>query len=270
MTYIEAIILGIIQGATEFLPVSSSGHLLLIPSLFNLAEPNLNAIAIAHLGTLVAVIGYFYSDLWAIIAGVINGIRQREILGSLDARLGWYIAVGSIPAVLAGLLLSDFLDSLLARPSTAAVLLIGTGVILVIGEQLVTGDKPISRMTWADSIIIGLVQALALLPGISRSGVTITAGLGRRLDRSTAARYSFLLGVPAIAGAGLLSIVDLSQSPDVSSQVPFLLVTFSVAAVVGYACIHFLMNWLRQRSLYLFAAYCFAFGFIYIIVTLIG
>ncbi len=270
MTYFEAIILGIIQGATEFLPVSSSGHLLLIPTLFNLTEPNLNAIAIAHLGTLVAVVAYFYSDLWSIFTGVISGLRRRQLMDSLESRLGWYIVVGSIPAVLAGLLFNDFLDSLLARPTTAAFLLIGTGIILVIGEQLVTGDKPISKMTWADSALIGLVQAVALLPGISRSGVTITAGLGRRLDRPSAARYSFLLGVPVIAGAGLLSIVDLSQAPDVSSQVPLLLVTFTVAAVVGYACIRFLMNWLRQRSLYLFAAYCFVFGFIYLILTSFG
>jgi undecaprenyl-diphosphatase len=270
LTYIEAIILGIIQGATEFLPVSSSGHLLLIPTLFNLTEPDLNAIAIAHLGTLVAVVAYFYSDLWSIFTGVISGLRRRQLMDSLESRLGWYIVVGSIPAVLAGLLFNSFLDSLLARPTTAAFLLIGTGIILVIGEQLVTGDKPISKMTWADSTVIGLVQALALLPGISRSGVTITAGLGRRLDRPSAARYSFLLGVPAIAGAGLLSIVDLSQAPDVSSQVPLLLVTFTVAAVVGYACIRFLMNWLRRRSLYLFAAYCFAFGFIYLILTSFG
>ena len=269
MTFIEAIILGIIQGATEFLPISSSGHLLLIPSLFNLSEPNLNAIAIAHLGTLAAVIAYFYRDLWAIITGVVLGIRQRKLLISLDARLGWYIAVGSIPAVFAGLLFSDLQDSMLARPTTAAFLLISTGIILVIGEQLVTGDKPIQKMTWADSIIIGLVQTMALLPGISRSGATITAGLGRRLDRATAARYSFLLGVPAIAGAGLLSILDLSQSPEASSQIPFLLTTFAIAAVVGYACIHFLMNWLRQRSLYLFAAYCFVFGFVYILITAI-
>ena len=270
MTYLEAIILGIIQGATEFLPVSSSGHLLLIPSLFNLSQPNLNAIAIAHLGTLVAVITYFYRDLWAIIAGVVSGIRQGKLLNSQEARLGWYIAVGSIPAVVVGLLFSDFLDSILARPSTAAILLIGTGIILVIGEQLVTGDKPISRMSWLDSIVIGLVQVFALLPGISRSGVTITAGLSRRLDRATAARYSFLLGVPVIAGAGLLAVLDLSQSPGASSLAPFLLTTFAVAAIVGYACIHFLMNWLQQRSLYLFAAYCFAFGFVYIIVTSIG
>lgn len=267
MDVVEAIILGIIQGATEFLPISSSGHLLLIPSLFNLSEPSLNGIAIAHLGTLVAVIIYFRRDLWAIIRAVLIGMRKRELTSSVEARLGWYIAVGSIPAVFFGLLFSDSLNKIFENPTTAAFLLIGTGIILIIGEQLVTGDKAIAKMTWTDAVIIGLAQVLALLPGISRSGVTITAGLGRHLDRSTAARYSFLLGVPAIAGAGLLAVVDVVQSGAAADQAVELLITFAVAAFVGYACIRFLMNWLRSRSLYLFAAYCIAFGFLYLLIV---
>jgi len=263
---LEAIVLGIIQGATEFLPISSSGHLLLIPSLFNLHEPSLNGIAIAHLGTLMAVLIYFRTDLWAIIRAVLAGMRKRDLLFSVDARLGWYIAVGSIPAVVFGLLFSDSLNRIFENPTTAAFLLIGTGIILIIGEQLVTGGKPIAKMTWTDAITIGFAQVLALLPGISRSGVTITAGLGRHLDRSTAARYSFLLGVPAIAGAGLLAVLDISQSGATTDQAVELIITFAAAAVVGYACIHFLMNWLRTRSLYLFAAYCITFGFLYLLI----
>ena len=117
-----------------------------------------------------------------------------------------------------------------------------------------------------DALVIGLAQSLALVPGISRSGITITAGLGRGLDRETAARYSFLLGVPAIAGAGLIAATELAQSPTVAEQIPQLLVTFAIAAVVGYACIHFLLSWLRQRTLYLFAAYCISFGSIYLLI----
>ena len=267
MDIFEAIILGIIQGATEFLPISSSGHLLLIPSLFDLSEPSLNGIAIAHLGTLVAVLIYFRKDLWAIIRAVLEGLRRRELLFSVDARLGWYIAVGTVPAVVFGLLFSDSLKRVFENPTTAAFLLIGTGIILIIGEQLVTGDKPVAKMSWTDAVTIGLAQVLALLPGISRSGVTITAGLGRHLDRPTAARYSFLLGVPAIAGAGLLAVLDISQTGVVTEQAMELLITFSVAAVVGYACIHFLMNWLRSRTFYLFAAYCITFGFLYLLIS---
>lgn len=267
MTLIEAIILGIIQGATEFLPISSSGHLILVPTLLNLNEPNLNAIAIAHQGTLLAVLIYFRSDLGRIIQAVLAGLRVGKPLAETESRLGWYIAFGSLPAVVVGLLFSDSIDGVLARPETAAPALLITGVILIVGERLVTGSKDLSAMRWIDALAIGFAQALALVPGISRSGVTIAAGLGRGLSRETAARYSFLLGVPAIAGAGLLAAVDLMQSATASDQIPELLLTFAAAAVVGYACIHFLLSWLRQRTLYLFAAYCIIFGTMYLVLN---
>jgi len=266
LTYIEAIILGIIQGATEFLPISSSGHLILLPSIFNLDEPNLNAIAIAHQGTLLAVLIYFRHDLWQIIKAVFKGLRARTPLAHTESRIGWFIAFGSVPAIIVGLLFASSIDRLLAKPATAAAALIITGIILIIGEQLVTGKKQLSGMGWMDALVIGVFQALALVPGISRSGITITAGLGRGLDRETAARYSFLLGVPAIAGAGLIAAAELAQSPTVAEQVPQLLVTFATAAIVGYACIHFLLSWLRQRTLYLFAAYCIIFGTVYLMI----
>lgn len=267
MEIIEAIFLGFIQGATEFLPISSSGHLVLIPSLFGLSEPNLNIIAIAHLGTLLAVLVYFRRDLWQIIVAVLDGLRRRQWLGTTDARIGWYIAFGSIPAALAGLLFGDPLEQVFDNPNAAAFFLIITGVILIVGERLLTARKTLAQMSWGDAGLIGLAQVLALLPGISRSGVTISAGLGRGLNRETAARYSFLLGVPAIAGAGLFAVVDLAGSPDASDYVVESLVTFITAAVVGYACIHFLLSWLRRRSLYPFAAYCIAFGALYLLIT---
>lgn len=267
MTFIEAIILGIIQGATEFLPISSSGHLILLPSILNLNEPNINAIAIAHQGTLLAVLIYFRRDLWHIIRAVINGLLAGKPLAETQSRLGWYIAVGSLPAMAAGLLFADSIDSFLARPGPAAAALIITSIILIIGERLLTGSRRLAEMRWRDALTIGFAQALALVPGISRSGITISAGLGRGLERETAARYSFLLGVPAIAGAGLLAAVDLMQSATASEQIPELLLTFASAAIVGYACIHFLLNWLRQRTLYLFAVYCMAFGAFYLFLT---
>jgi len=267
VTIIEAIILGIIQGATEFLPISSSGHLILVPSLFNLSEPDLNAIAIAHQGTLLAILIYFRHDLWEIAKAVFQGLRVKEPLNSVNARLGWYILVGTIPAVFAGLLFADVIDRVLADPAIAAVMLIITGLILIAGEKLLTGAKPFSKMGWRDAITIGFAQMLALIPGISRSGVTITAGLSRGLNRPDAARYSFLLGVPAIAGAGLLAALDLAGSPTVSDQIPELLVTFLVAAIVGYLCILFLLNWVRRRSLYIFAAYCISFGILFLLIS---
>jgi undecaprenyl-diphosphatase len=232
-----------------------------------LNEPNLNAIAIAHQGTLLAVLIYFRRDLWQILQAVFKGLRDRAPLEQTESRIGWFIAFGSIPAIIVGLLFVDSIDRVLAKPLTAAIALIVTGIILIIGEQLVTGRNQLSGMGWLDALIIGIFQAFALVPGISRSGITITAGLGRGFNRETAARYSFLLGVPAIAGAGLIAATELTQSTTASEQIPQLLVTFITAAIVGYACIHFLLSWLRQRTLYLFAAYCIIFGTVYLVIN---
>jgi len=262
----EAIILGIIQGATEFLPISSSGHLLLVPSLFNLDEPNLNAIAMAHQGTLLAVIVFFRHDLWQIITSVFKGIKNRQPLATADSRLGWYIAAGSIPAVIIGLLFDDLIQEVISNPNIAAVLLIGNAGILVLGERALKGGKTLLNIKLSDAMSIGLAQAFALLPGISRSGITMSVGLGRGFDRSTAARFSLLLGVPVIAGAGLLAAVDLAQSPDIGSQLGFLALTFLTAFIVGYLCIYFLLKWVRGHSLYIFAAYCAVAGSLYLLV----
>ena len=269
MDYLEAILLGIIQGATEFLPISSSGHLLLIPNILNLHEPDLNAISFAHQGTLLAVLVYFRRDLWAILIAVLGGIRKRQPMATPDSRLGWYIAGGTIPAVIVGLLFADAIEEKLADPIIAAAMLIVTGIILLIGERIRTASRTLPQMRWSDAIAIGLAQTVALIPGISRSGITITAGLGRGLDRSPAARYSFLLGVPAIAGAGLIAIAELAQSKTIADQLPLLAVTFIVSAVVGYACIHFLLTWVRRHNLYLFAFYCITFGALYLVITAI-
>lgn len=269
MTTIEAIILGIIQGATEFLPISSSGHLVLVPAVFQLTEPNLSMIATVHEGTLLAVLIYFRRDIWQIIRAVWDGLRQRRPMGTADSRLGWYIAVGTLPAALAGLLLESFFEEVFGTPIAAAGFLLGTAVLLVSGERLLSGNKDTSQMSWLDALIIGFMQMLALFPGISRSGSTITAGLWRGLDRATAARYSFLLGIPAILGAGLLSLGDLIEAGNLAGQLPIYLAGFAAAAVSGYACIHFLLSWLRSRSLYIFAAYCALFGGLFLLFSLL-
>lgn len=263
MSIIEAIILGIIQGATEFLPISSSGHSILIPAIFGLSEPGINEVIIAHQGTLLAVLVYFWRDVWAIIKGVLQGIVERNPMGSSDSRLGWYILAGTIPAAIVGLLFEDWFDDAFGNPRTAAFFLLFTALFLVAGERLLSGQKTVEKMGWGDAIIIGLFQMFALLPGISRSGSTITGGLLRGLDRELAARYSFLLGIPAIGGAGLLGLLDLMGTSNVN--VTTLFVTFTTSAIVGYACIHFLMQWLKQRSLYPFAIYCAAFGSLYLL-----
>ena len=260
MSIIEAILLGILQGATEFLPVSSSGHLVLIPAIFGMTQPNLSLIAIAHEGTLLAVLIYFRHDLWEIVKGVLNGLRERAPMGSTNARLGWYIAVGSIPAAAAGLLLEETFENVFGNPTAAAFFLLVTAGLLLLAERLLSGKKMLAEMSWVDAIVIGLMQMMALLPGISRSGSTIAAGIWRGLNRETAARYSFLLGVPAILGAGVLALVDILGSGDIASQWPIYAATFVAAAVTGYACIYFLLAWLRSHSLAIFAVYCALLG----------
>ena len=268
MSILEAILLGVIQGATEFLPISSSGHLILIPYLLNLSQPNLNVIAIAHFGTLLAVLVYFRRDVWAITVAVLRALHARRPFDDFQARLGWYIILGTIPVAVVGLLFNGLIDGVLASPAIASALLISTGLILIVGELLMTETKKLEAIGPFDTLIIALAQVLALLPGISRSGVTISAGLGRGFDRRSAARFGFLLGIPAIAGAAVFALVDLYRSPAEAAQAPQLLATFLSAALVGYLCIRFLMEWLRYKSFYPFAAYCLVLGALVLLLSL--
>lgn len=270
MTIWETIILGILQGATEFLPISSSGHLVLVPAILGWPAADLALVAIVHQGTLLAVLVYFRRDLWQIIQAVWRGMVQRQPLAEADSRLGWYIVAGSIPAGIAGLTLESFFEEAFGTPVVAAAFLLVTAVFLVIGERMLSGKKLIENLTLSDAMVVGFFQMLALFPGVSRSGSTITGGLLRGLDRAAAARFSFLLGIPAILGAGLLSGLDLLQANDLAAQAPLLFAGFVAAAVSGYLCIHFLLTWLRSHSLYLFAGYCAAFGTIYLLVYFLG
>lgn len=270
MTIWETILLGILQGATEFLPISSSGHLVLVPSILQWSPASLALVAIVHQGTLVAVLIYFWADLWGIVKHVWQDLLRRQPLASSESRLGWYILLGSVPAGVVGLLLEGFFESVFGTPAVAAGFLLLTAVLLILGEKLLSGDKLIENITLPDALIVGLFQMLALFPGVSRSGSTITAGLLRGLDREAAARFSFLLGIPAIFGAGLLSSLELLQTNELVSQVPALVAGFVAAAVSGYLCIHFLLTWLKSHSLYLFAGYCATLGSVYLLVYFLG
>ncbi|MFN2187143.1 MAG: undecaprenyl-diphosphate phosphatase, partial [Candidatus Promineifilaceae bacterium] len=218
------------------------------------------------LGTLLAVLIYFRRDLWNIFTGVVEGIRLRQPLAGQDSRLGWFIILGSIPAVIFGLLFNDALEKALANPSAAALLLLGNALILTAGEKSLRGFKSLSAILPTDAITIGLAQVAALFPGISRSGVTISTGLVRGFDRSSATRFSFLLGVPVIAGAGLIAAVELVNSPDLGENIVALVVTFFTAFIVGYLCIYFLLRWVKNHTLYIFAIYSALAGSFYLII----
>lgn len=244
---LDAILWGAVQGLTEFLPISSSGHLVLVPALLGRELPDLTTVAMLHLGTLVAVLAYYRSDL-ARMARFDRPARKMITI----------IAIGTIPAVVLGLAFETKLDELTERPTAVAVMLIVTGAILLATMLLGLGSKTTEELSPKDAGIIGLAQSFALVPGVSRSGMTISAGLARGMERVEAARFAFLLGIPAIAGAGLLSVIRaISDGSGVTAST---IVGMVVAAAVGYGAIAFLIRVLGKIGLAPFGIYCIIAG----------
>jgi undecaprenyl-diphosphatase len=268
MTLIQSIILGIIQGLTEFLPISSSAHLVIAPYLFGWQIPTQDGFifdVLVQLGTLLAVIIYFRKDLYKIIVGVFDGLIHKRPFSNPMARLGWILILATIPAVIAGVLFKDLVERAFGSPIAAALFLLGTAALLVIAEWVGKRNHQLDTITWMDGLIVGLFQILSLLPGISRSGSTITGGMIRNLDRPSAARFSFLMSVPVMIGAGALAVVDLIKLPNFTMQIPTLLTGFTISAIVGYFSIRWLLSYLTRRPLYLFAIYCLVVSIIIII-----
>ena len=239
---------GLVQGLTEFLPISSSGHLVLIPALLGIDEPDLATSAVLHLGTLAAVVWYYRRDLVRLVLTPLSASSRRIWL---------LLIIGTIPAAVAGLTLDGPLGIIFSEPWMVAVALMVTGVVLAAGTLLTPGKRRVEQGRPRDAVVVGLAQAIALVPGISRSGMTITAGIAQGLSRLEAARYAFLLSVPAIAGAGTLQGIEMI---DRGGFEPVLLVGVAVAAVSGYLAISFLIRLLARVGLAPFAVYCLGFG----------
>lgn len=269
MNVIQALILGIVQGATEFIPISSSGHLVLIPWLFQWKSPGLMFDAILHWGTLLAIFVYFARDFWNIIVAVLRGLVAGQPFADDNARLGWLIILGTVPAAVIGYLFESQFEALFEEPLWAAVFLLVTGGLLMLSEWVHTHDRPLSSLTPTDAVSVGIAQALAILPGISRSGATIATGLWRNLERATAARFSFLLMAPIVFGAGLLQTLNLFQSDASSAALLPISVGFIAAAVTGYLCIGFLLQYLQRATLRVFAYWCWAFGLFSLLVAVV-
>ncbi len=271
---IQAIVLGIVQGLTEFIPVSSSAHLVIVPWLLRWEDPSLLFDTILHWGTLLSIVAVFWRDLWAIFIASLRSLGARS-LADPNARLGWYIVVGSMPAVLLALAFKDFFEALFANALAVGCFLIVTSLLLS-GSELLAHKRPLTGdltgLRWGQAITIGFAQGVALAPGISRSGSTIAAGLSLGLRREEAARFSFLLGTPAFLGAALLQLVDtMSVDPtEVTAHLPALLTGMVVSAVVGYLAIRGLLAYLRRHSLYVFAVYCLIMGLFVIVLSLMG
>lgn len=275
MEWWQAIVLGIVQGLTEFLPISSSGHLIIFPWLFDWDTPGLTFDASLHLGTLVAVIVYFWRDIVRMIQAIPLALRNPVAIlmrpedspRQADARLGLLLVIATIPGAIAGLLLEPVVEEIFHTEehsntaiATIATMLIVVGILLWVGERVGTRTREIPGMRWTDAAIIGLAQALAIIPGTSRSGATITAGLFRGLERDDAARFSFLAGMPLILAAGLKSVFDVIQDGADSSDLVLYLLGGIAAAVVGFATIWGLLQFLQRQSTFVFTVYRVVFG----------
>jgi len=268
MTLFEAIILGIVQGLTEFLPISSTAHLRIVPALAGWQDPGAAFSAIVQIGTLAAVLIYFYKDIYSITRGVFDGLRSGRPFETQDSRMGWMIAAGTIPIVILGLRFKTEIETSLRSLYWISVALIVLALMLTLAEWLMKrrADKGLKAKTmndigWKEALLIGLAQSIALIPGSSRSGVTITGGLFLNLSRETAARFSFLLSLPAVFAAGIYQLYETWGSLMASgSDLLNLAVATLFAGIVGYASIAFLINYLKKHSTGLFILYRIALG----------
>lgn len=255
MTLFQAIALGALQGATEFLPVSSSGHLAIVQYyLEGFSQPGILFDVLLHLGTMVAVLIYFRQDVTALLTSP----WDKTAKGEKDRRLLLLLILGSIPTAIIGLAGKDLATSLFHNMTVVAICLLVTGVLLTISERLRSRSQGRTELSITDALVTGTLQGLAILPGISRSGATIAGLLIRGVDGETAARFSFLLALPAVFGAALLSLKDLQSVP--TNELPFYAAGTLCALIVGLFSIHFLMAIIRRRRLFLFALYCWVVG----------
>ena len=261
MTLFQTILLGIVQGLTEFLPISSSAHLVLVPYLLGWDIPDRAAFVfdvLVQLATILAVITFYWHDLKSITLALMKGVIQRQPFVDPQAREGWAILIATIPAGLIGLMLKDIIELAFNNAVMTAIFLFITALILLLAEYFSRHQNPVHEheMTWRDALIVGIFQAAAIFPGISRSGATITGGMIRGLRRPDAARFSFLIASPIMLAAGLLATIDLISLPDLDKLLPAFLPGFIASAITGYLSIRWLLGYLSRHSLIIFAIYC--------------
>ncbi|MBN1528011.1 MAG: undecaprenyl-diphosphate phosphatase [Thermoleophilaceae bacterium] len=261
MSTLEAIVLGIVQGLTEFLPISSTGHLRIVPAFMGWEDPGAAFTAVTQLGTMAAVLLYFRQDLQRIARAWLRSLREREVRRELDARIGWYIVLGTIPIGIFGLLFKDQIETGARDLYLIGTALIVLGLVLLLAEKVGKRTRHIEDIDARDGFTIGFAQALALIPGVSRSGATITAGLFMGLDRTAAARFSFLLSIPAVVLSGLLELGSILSGEEGQHTSLFnLALATALAFVVGYASIAFLLRYLEHHSTIVFVVYRVALG----------
>ncbi len=285
MLYLQAIILGIVQGLTEFIPISSSAHLIIVPWLFRWNDPVLDSLTFdvaLHLGTLLAVIAFFWDEWVCLVRGLIASIFQRKIGRDPDRRMAWLLVLGTIPGGIAGALGESKINDLFHQPGQEpaalamiimAVIIALLGACLWVAERIARHIRAMDQLTLKDSLLVGLAQAFAIFPGVSRSGSTITAGLALGLERPAAARFSFLLSAPIIAGAGLKSLYEIFGQVKAGTLEQGALLLFPIgflaATISGYLTIRFLLRFLQRNSTDLFVYYRWALALLIVVVALL-
>lgn len=269
MTLLEAIVLGIAQGLTEFLPISSTAHLRIIPAFAGWEDPGALFTAVIQLGTVAAVIIYFWRDLLKIVGTWLASLRRPELRGELDARMGWYLIIATIPISIAGLAFKDQIETGARNLYLIGTILIVAGIVLAAADRLGRKVRQIDQVGRRDAIWIGIAQAFALIPGTSRSGATITAGLFLGLEREAAARFSFLLSIPAIVLSGLFGLTELVSGENGVSFVDLSVATL-FAFIFGYISIAFLLRYLAHHSMMIFVYYRLILGVLVIALAAAG
>jgi undecaprenyl-diphosphatase len=271
VSLLEAIVLGIVQGLTEFLPISSTGHLRIVPAFAGWEDPGAAFTAVTQLGTMAAVLLYFRDDLRRIARAWLRSLREPAVRRELDARLGWYIVLGTVPIGIFGVLFKDQIETGARDLYLIGTALIVLGLVLLLAEHVGTRQRHIEDIDSRDGFTVGCAQALALIPGVSRSGATITAGLFMGLDRTAAARFSFLLSIPAVVLSGLLELGSILSGEEGEHTSLFALIVATVLAfVVGYASIAFLLRYLERHSTVVFVIYRVALGALVLVLASAG
>jgi undecaprenyl-diphosphatase len=268
LSWIEAVLLGALQGLTEFLPISSSAHLAIFPQLFGMSDPGASFTAVTQIGTELAVIIYFWRDLWRIFTTWLRSLFKPALRGRLDARMGWYIIIGTIPIGIAGVLLEHTIKTSFRNLWLIAANLIIFGIILGIADRLARNEEPMEHMNIKDALLYGGAQTLALVPGVSRSGATISMGLFLGYTREAATRYAFLLAIPAVLASAIFQLPDVSASAE--PGLGKTLVATGVAFVVGYTVIAWLLRYLRSHSYMPFVIYRICLGLLVLVLLAAG
>ncbi len=269
MDFLRAVVLGVLQGLTEFLPISSSAHLAIFPKFFGWDDPGAAYTAVVQIGTEIAVVLYFWKDIWTIGSGWVRGLFSASARQAAEWRMGWFVIIGSVPIVLLGLALQNLIDREFRNLWVIGTTLVVLGIVLGVAERVGRKSRPIEQLTMRHAILLGLAQAGALVPGVSRSGATISMGLFLGYERAAATRYAFLLAIPAVIGAGIYKLKDIPGGENAYGTGPTIVGTV-VSFVVGLAVIHWLLKFVSTHSYAPFVIYRVLLGTLVLVLLAFG